>query len=112
MNARLCRLKMIVASIVILAGFLAVRFVKSPAIHAQRPADDSAVEGTVKFEGAVPKPVHIDMSVDPECAKQHPGRRRNGGCGHGRQWWLAKCGRIHFRRIGGPYFRSRRRTLW
>jgi plastocyanin len=36
------------------------------------PADASAsLKGTVKFEGAPPKPSRIDMSQDPLCAKAH-----------------------------------------
>ena len=31
----------------------------------------SSVKGTVKFEGAAPKPSRIDMSQDPICAKLH-----------------------------------------
>jgi len=31
------------------------------------------VSGTVKVEGAVPKPKPINMSADPSCAKQHSG---------------------------------------
>jgi len=30
------------------------------------------VRGSVRFEGAVPKPKLISMSADPSCAKQHP----------------------------------------
>lgn len=37
------------------------------------PAGGSAsVKGTVKFEGAAPKPTRIDMSQDPLCVKAHP----------------------------------------
>jgi plastocyanin len=36
------------------------------------PADNPAsVKGTVKFEGAAPKPSRIDMSQDPLCGKLH-----------------------------------------
>jgi plastocyanin len=36
------------------------------------PADpSSSLKGEVKFEGAAPKPSHIDMSADPLCAKAH-----------------------------------------
>jgi plastocyanin len=36
------------------------------------PADAPAsVKGTVKFEGTAPKPLRIDMSQDPLCAKLH-----------------------------------------
>jgi plastocyanin len=36
------------------------------------PADTpSSVKGTVKFDGAAPKPSRIDMSQDPLCAKLH-----------------------------------------
>jgi hypothetical protein len=37
------------------------------------PADATAsLTGVVKFEGAAPKPLHIDMSADPICTKAHP----------------------------------------
>lgn len=62
-------------------------------VYAGSPAADTpmsnsvAVRGVVKFEGTPPKPVHIDMSADPSCAKLHPGgvnaeavvADRNGG---------------------------------
>src|SRR5437660_1167047 len=38
-----------------------------------RPADTpSSLKGVVKFEGIAPKPAHIDMSSDPNCAQAHP----------------------------------------
>ena len=30
------------------------------------------VRGTVRFEGAAPRPTRISMSADPDCAKLHP----------------------------------------
>jgi hypothetical protein len=41
---------------------------------AQAPASSSSavVKGVARFEGAPPKPAHIDMSADPQCAKMHP----------------------------------------
>jgi plastocyanin len=33
----------------------------------------ATVKGTVKFQGTVPKPTHVDMSADPKCAQAHPG---------------------------------------
>src|ERR1700730_7539138 len=32
----------------------------------------TSLRGTVKFEGAGPKPKLISMAADPSCAKQHP----------------------------------------
>jgi hypothetical protein len=32
----------------------------------------AVVKGVAKFEGTVPKPAHIDMSADPQCASMHP----------------------------------------
>ena len=38
------------------------------------PAPSGAtIKGTVKFQGTVPKPNHIDMSADPKCVQAHPG---------------------------------------
>lgn len=49
---------MIVSSVWVLSGWA--------------PADaPSSVKGTVKFEGAAPKPTRIDMSQDPLCVKAH-----------------------------------------
>jgi len=31
----------------------------------------AALKGTVRFQGTVPKPTHIDMSADPKCAQAH-----------------------------------------
>ena len=47
-------------------------------VRAGSPADaavasSSDIRGTVKFEGTVPKASRIDMSVDPKCARLHPG---------------------------------------
>jgi plastocyanin len=42
------------------------------AINDTPTASSGVVRGMVKFEGAVPKPAHIDMSADPKCAKLHP----------------------------------------
>ncbi len=33
--------------------------------------DTAAVKGTVKFAGALPTPMRINMSADPSCARQH-----------------------------------------
>ena len=35
-------------------------------------ADAATLSGTVKFEGAAPKPAAIQMSADPYCQSQHP----------------------------------------
>lgn len=35
------------------------------------PSVTTAVEGTVRFEGTVPKPKTVSMAADPSCAKQH-----------------------------------------
>ena len=37
------------------------------------PASSAIVRGTVKFQGSVPKPAHIDMSADPKCVQARPG---------------------------------------
>lgn len=37
-----------------------------------RASSSAVVIGVVKFEGTVPKPAHIDMSPDPQCAQVHP----------------------------------------
>jgi plastocyanin len=37
------------------------------------PASGAVVKGVVKIQGAVPKPVPIDMSADPKCVQAHPG---------------------------------------
>jgi plastocyanin len=39
----------------------------APAATPIDPATVATVNGTVKFDGAVPKPLKIDMSVDPAC---------------------------------------------
>ena len=49
---------------------LAVAGTASPG--GESPADaPGSLKGEVKFEGAAPKPVRIDMSQDPLCAKAH-----------------------------------------
>ena len=41
---------------------------------AAAPLPSSAVvKGTVKVQGAVPRPAHIDMSADPKCVQVRPG---------------------------------------
>jgi hypothetical protein len=63
--------------LIVLTCLLAVCIAGGDATHAgsvnDTPASSSAiVKGVVKFEGTVPKPVHIDMSPDPKCAQTHP----------------------------------------
>ncbi len=41
------------------------------AAHAPTPPSATTLKGTVKFQGTVPKPTHIDMSADPKCAQAH-----------------------------------------
>jgi plastocyanin len=42
------------------------------AVNDRSASSSAVVMGTVKFEGTVPKPAHIDMSTDPQCAHVHP----------------------------------------
>jgi plastocyanin len=44
----------------------------APSSNANAITNAGAVRGTVKFEGTVPKQVHISMASDPSCAKLHP----------------------------------------
>jgi len=39
------------------------------------PTTAATVTGTIKFEGAVPKPKMIDMGSDPACAQKHGGKK-------------------------------------
>jgi plastocyanin len=41
-------------------------------ISAYGDASQGDLQGTAKFSGVAPKPVRIDMSADPNCAKAHP----------------------------------------
>ena len=63
--------------IVILAGFagtLVLGGTRGVGAASALPAPSGAVvKGTVKFQGTVPKPSHIDMSADPKCVQAHPG---------------------------------------
>jgi plastocyanin len=45
----------------------------APAAAAATVADAATLAGTVKFEGAAPKPATIQMSADPYCQSQHQG---------------------------------------
>ena len=38
----------------------------------QTPSSSATVKGVAKLDGGAPKPAHIDMSADPQCAKIHP----------------------------------------
>src|SRR5258708_7071709 len=40
----------------------------APAATPIDPATAASISGTVKFDGAAPKPAKIDMSQDPNCA--------------------------------------------
>ena len=42
------------------------------AVSDRRASSSAVVTGIVKFEGVVPKPAHIDMSTDPQCAQVRP----------------------------------------
>jgi carboxypeptidase family protein len=44
----------------------------APAAAAPVVADAATLSGTVKLEGAAPKPAAIQMSADPYCQSQHP----------------------------------------
>lgn len=37
------------------------------------PSSGAVVKGVVKVQGALPKPVRIDLSSDPKCVQAHPG---------------------------------------
>jgi len=57
-----------------LAGcFLAAGLPRSGAAASGPAPAGAIVKGTVKFQGAVPKPTHIDMSADPKCVQARPG---------------------------------------
>jgi plastocyanin len=53
--------------ILIVAGTLLVLSV--PSVTANPADSGSGIKGVVKFEGAAPKPTHIDTSADPLCSK-------------------------------------------
>lgn len=61
-----------------IATLLALCLVGLQAARAGSPANDAPtatsarVMGVVKFEGIVPKAIHINMAADPNCARQHP----------------------------------------
>ncbi len=63
--------------LLLMAAFAA--FMVSQRLRAASPASDTpvsaatAVRGTVKFEGVLPKSAHINMAADPSCSKLHPG---------------------------------------
>lgn len=44
----------------------------SPSGFDDAQAGSIAIKGTVRVQGAVPKPAHIDMSADPFCAQSNP----------------------------------------
>lgn len=61
-----------------ITGTLAICFTAGDALQAGFQTKDvstppaAIVKGLVKFQGTVPKPIHIDMSADPKCAQLHP----------------------------------------
>lgn len=63
--------------IIVIAAF-ALFVAGREAARSAPPAKDNpvsrsvVVKGTVRFEGAAPRPTRISMSADPDCAKLHP----------------------------------------
>ena len=72
MNMRFGSITIAAALAVCIAG-AGISRAGSPAGAPLPSASGAVVKGVVKIQGAVPKPMPIDMSADPKCVQAHPG---------------------------------------
>src|ERR1700758_808840 len=63
------RFRYLVATLTAVVALSLAGYFFGGAASAADPTASGALKGKAKFEGTAPKPVRIDMSSDPNCAK-------------------------------------------